>query len=115
MAPRPAANPRIASVTASGPVQARVPGGEQMEPNMIAADKETPARGTRPIATPAASKRRIEARRLASSADWLNRARTGGGPPPHRPADKPGPEDPPHYQGRARPPYEQPAHALGRP
>src|SRR5256712_11038134 len=83
MAPRPAANPRIASVTASGPVQARVPGGEQMEPNMIAADKETPARGTRPIATPAASKRRIEARRLASSAACSRRAHNGVPPPPH--------------------------------
>src|SRR5256885_3409462 len=84
MAPRPAANPRIASVTASGPVQARVPGGEQMEPNMIAADKETPARGTRPIATPAASTRRIEARRLASSAVGLSRSDSGRAPPPNQ-------------------------------
>src|SRR5947207_28045 len=68
MAPRPAANPRIASVTASGPVQARVPGGEQMKLNMLATDRRTPASGTRPIATPAASTRRIDVRRLASSA-----------------------------------------------
>src|SRR5256885_10980319 len=108
MAPRPAANPRIASVTASGPVQARVPGGEQMEPNMIAADKETPARGTRPIATPAASKRRIEARRLASSAVGLRRGEHGRAPSPTPPTQNTTYQTPTRTASRGGPPYHTP-------